>query len=108
MSSCGDDKPPIYKKVIWGVTEALFAWILLSVGSLKPLQTISIAASLPFLFVMILMIPALLKELFHDGGTYNKNLIEDVLISRGPNDAESNSCVTQQKTLDNDHETSEA
>ncbi|MBQ2183224.1 MAG: phosphoribosylaminoimidazolecarboxamide formyltransferase, partial [Lachnospiraceae bacterium] len=39
------------------------AYILLSAGSLKPLQTISIAATLPFLIVMIAMMPALVKEL---------------------------------------------
>ena len=34
-----------------------------SASSLKPLQTISIAASLPFLFIMLAMCPALVKEL---------------------------------------------
>lgn len=63
MTSSGDENPPIYKKVIWGIVEAAIAYILLSVGSLKPLQTASIAASLPFLFVMIAMCPALVKEL---------------------------------------------
>ena len=63
MTSNGDIKPPVYKKVCWAIVEAAIAYVLLSVGSLKPLQTISIAASLPFLFVMILMCPALVKEL---------------------------------------------
>jgi len=55
--------PPTYKKVIWGVVVAAIAYILLSAGSLKPLQTISIAATLPFLIVMIAMMPALVREL---------------------------------------------
>ena len=50
-------------KKIWAVIEAAIAYVLLSVGSLKPLQTASIAASLPFLFIMIAMCPALMKEL---------------------------------------------
>lgn len=54
---------PVYKKVVWGVVVATIAYILLSAGSLKPLQTISIAATLPFLIVMIAMMPALVKDL---------------------------------------------
>ena len=50
-----------YKKVIWALIVAAIAYLLLSAGSLKPLQTISIAASLPFLLIMIAIIPSLLK-----------------------------------------------
>ncbi len=63
MTSNGDMEPPKYKKIVWGIIEAAIAYLLLSAGSLKPLQTISIAASLPFLFIMIAMCPALIKEL---------------------------------------------
>ncbi|MBQ9664952.1 MAG: BCCT family transporter [Bacteroidaceae bacterium] len=63
MTSNGDINPPTYKKVVWGIVEATIAYVLLSAGSLKPLQTISIAATLPFLVVMIAMMPALLKDL---------------------------------------------
>jgi glycine betaine transporter len=63
MTSNGSINPPTYKKVIWGIIVAAIAYILLSAGSLKPLQTISIAATLPFLIVMIAMMPALVKEL---------------------------------------------
>ena len=66
MTSNGSITPPTYKKVIWGVVVAAIAYILLSAGSLKPLQTISIAATLPFLIVMIAMMPALVKELKKD------------------------------------------
>lgn len=63
MTSNGDINVPKYKKIIWAVIEATIAYVLLSVGSLKALQTASIAASLPFLFIMIAMCPALIKEL---------------------------------------------
>ena len=63
MTSNGNIVPPTYKKVIWGIVVAAIAYILLSAGSSKPLQTISIAATLPFLIVMIAMMPALVKEL---------------------------------------------
>lgn len=63
MTSGGDLNPPKYKKIIWAILEAAIAYILLSAGSLKALQTASIATSLPFLFIMIAMCPALVKEL---------------------------------------------
>lgn len=63
MTSNGSITPPTYKKVVWGVVVSAIAYILLTAGSLKPLQTISIAAALPFLFVMIAIMPALIKDL---------------------------------------------
>lgn len=63
MTSDGDINAPKYKKVVWAVIEAAIAYVLLSAGSLKALQTASIAASLPFLFIMIAMLPALMKVL---------------------------------------------
>lgn len=66
MTSNGDAKPKKYKKIIWAIIIAAIAYLLLSAGSLKPLQTISIAASLPFLFIMIAMMPALIKVLKKD------------------------------------------
>ena len=66
MTSDGDVNAPNYKRIVWAVIEAAIAYILLSAGSLKALQTASIAASLPFLAVMIAMVPALMKELKKD------------------------------------------
>ena len=60
MTSNGDFNAPKYKKIVWAIIEATMAYVLLSVGSLKALQTASIAASLPFLFIMIAMVPALI------------------------------------------------
>jgi len=66
MTSNGNITPPVYKKVLWGIIVAVIAYVLLSAQSLKPLQTISIAATLPFLFIMLAMMPALVKELKKD------------------------------------------
>lgn len=63
MTSNGSLAPPVYKKVVWGIIVAAIAYILLSAGSLKPLQVLSIAASLPFLIIMLAMMPAMLKEM---------------------------------------------
>ncbi len=63
MTSDGNLNPPVYKKIVWAIIESTIAYVLLSADSLKPLQTISIAASLPFLFIMIAMCFSLVKEL---------------------------------------------
>lgn len=63
MTSDGDINVSVKKKVVWAIIEATIAYVLLAAGSLKALQTASIAASLPFLFIMIAMVPALIKEL---------------------------------------------
>lgn len=66
MTSGGNLNPPKYKIFVWAILEAAIAYILLSAGSLKALQTASIATSLPFLFIMIAMCLALMKELKKD------------------------------------------
>lgn len=66
MTSDGEVHPPIYKKVVWAFIEAAIAYLLLSAGSLKSLQTISIAVSLPFLFIMVAICLALIKEIKKD------------------------------------------
>lgn len=63
MTSNGDINPPKYKEIVWALIESAIAFLLLAAGSLKPLQTVSIAASLPFLFIMIAVCLALVKEL---------------------------------------------
>lgn len=63
LSSHGSLNPPTYKKVIWGIMQSLLAIGLLLSGGLKPLQTFSIIAAFPFMFVMIAMCVSLVKEL---------------------------------------------
>jgi glycine betaine transporter len=63
MTTNGSINPPVYKKVLWGIIEATIAFVLLTANSLKPLQVISIAATLPFLLIMLAMMPAMIKEL---------------------------------------------
>ena len=44
---------------------------LLIAGGLKPLQTISIAAAFPFIFIMIAAMVSVVKGLAHDADTPN-------------------------------------
>ncbi len=59
----GDLNPTKQRQFLWGVVQALFAAALLLSGGLKALQTASVAAAFPFIFVMLLAIPSLLKAL---------------------------------------------
>lgn len=63
LSSNGDLNPPKDKQFIWGILQALLATALLLAGGLKSLQTASVAAAFPFIFVMILACISLWKAL---------------------------------------------
>ena len=66
FTSEGDLNPPNNKKILWGVIMAVLAVGLLMAGGLKPLQTISLAAAFPFIFIMLFAGAALVKQLKKD------------------------------------------
>lgn len=61
FSSGGDLDPSNRKKVIWGVVQAVVAFALLLSGGLSALQTASVAAAFPFIFIMLLSCWSLVK-----------------------------------------------
>ncbi|KYH33991.1 glycine betaine transporter OpuD [Clostridium tepidiprofundi DSM 19306] len=63
LTSEGDLNPSNFKKIIWGLVQALLATALLISGGLKSLQTASVAAAFPFILVMILGSFSLVKAL---------------------------------------------
>jgi glycine betaine transporter len=63
LSSNGDLNPSNGKKIIWGIIQSLLATALLLAGGLKSLQTASVAAAFPFIFVMIFACASLWKAL---------------------------------------------
>lgn len=63
FSSEGNLNPVNSKKIIWGLIQALLAAALLIAGGLKPLQTASVAAAFPFIFVMLFACVAMIKAL---------------------------------------------
>ncbi|WDV46923.1 BCCT family transporter [Clostridiaceae bacterium M8S5] len=63
MSQNGDLNPDLKRKVIWGVIQSLLALALLLSGGLKMLQTASIAAAFPFVFIMFFTMIAIVKAL---------------------------------------------
>lgn len=66
MTSNGDINPAKKLKIVWGVLEAALAVGLLLSGGLKPLQTISIVAAFPFVFIMIMEMISMVKELLEN------------------------------------------
>ena len=71
LSSDGNMNPPNGKKVLWGVVLTAMAIGLLIAGGLKPLQTISIAAAFPFIFIMFAAMVSVVNGLAHDADTPN-------------------------------------
>lgn len=63
QSTNGSLTPPNNVKLIWGLIQSTIALILLSVNGLTALQNTIIIAALPFSFVMVLMVIALIKAL---------------------------------------------
>ncbi len=63
LTSEGDLNPSNFKKILWGIVQALLATVLLLAGGLSSLQTASVAAAFPFIFVMLLSCVSLWKAL---------------------------------------------
>lgn len=65
LTSEGNLNPSNLKKVFWGCIQAIITILLLIIGGLKALQTISIVTAFPFIFVMLgicLSLKKILKE----------------------------------------------
>ena len=63
QTSNGSLSPKNSLKLIWGLTIAIIAALLLQAGGLNALQIAAIIAALPFSIVVILMVISLFKEL---------------------------------------------
>ena len=63
FTSQGDLNPSGKKQFIWGVVQSLLATSLLLAGGLEALQTASVAAAFPFIFIMLFAIVSLMKAL---------------------------------------------
>lgn len=66
FTSEGNLNPSNQKKIIWGLFQSILATALLLAGGLQSLQTISVAAAFPFIFVMILAMVSFTKALVSD------------------------------------------
>lgn len=66
LSTDGAINPPNSRKILWGVIQSIMAVGLLMAGGLKPLQTISLAAAFPFIFIMFGACAAFIKAIHAD------------------------------------------
>lgn len=63
LTTNGSLNPPNSKKVLWGIIQSVMAIGLLMAGGLKPLQTISLAAAFPFIFIMFAACASFIKAI---------------------------------------------
>ncbi len=63
LCSNGRDDTPIWQRVFWASGEGIVAMILLLVGGLHALQTITIASALPFTMILLVATYGLLRAL---------------------------------------------
>lgn len=63
LTTQGAINPPNSKKILWGIIQSVMAIGLLMAGGLKPLQTISLAAAFPFIFIMFATCASFIKAL---------------------------------------------
>lgn len=66
LSSNGDQNPKSKIKILWGIVQAVMAIGLMVAGGLKPVQTVSICAAFPFIFVMFSAMVSIVKTLAAD------------------------------------------
>ncbi|MBC2576026.1 BCCT family transporter [Peptostreptococcus canis] len=63
FSQNGDLNPSKKKMLVWGILQAVIAYALMVSGGLKALQTASIAAAFPFIFIMLAICMSIVKAL---------------------------------------------
>ena len=66
ITSGGNEKAPVWRRVFWAVSQGVVASVLLLAGGLSALQTASISSAFPFVFVMLFICLGLLKGIKND------------------------------------------
>lgn len=82
FSSNGNLNPSNQKKLIWGLVQSLLATALLLAGGLKPLQTASLAAAFPFIFIMFAAIASIFKALSEEDVDAANKVAENLKIQQ--------------------------
>jgi glycine betaine transporter len=66
LTSGGDLDPPRSRKIAWGVTLGLMGGALILAGSVDAVRALAIVGAIPFSFILVLQLVALVKALAHD------------------------------------------
>ncbi|PKI16779.1 BCCT family transporter [Colwellia sp. 12G3] len=85
LCSHGRNDTPLWQRVYWAVGIGVVAAVLLLVGGLSALQTMTIASALPFTIVLLLAIVGLIKALRVEGVKQESQLITAIPHSGSEN-----------------------
>jgi choline/glycine/proline betaine transport protein len=85
LCSHGSNNTPVWQRVYWAVGIGVVAAILLLVGGLNALQTMTIASALPFAIVLLLSIVGLIKALRVEAFKQESQLITAIPHSSSEN-----------------------
>ena len=85
LCSHGRNDTPLWQRVYWAVGIGVVAAVLLLVGGLSALQTMTIASALPFTLVLLLAIAGLIKALRVEGFKQESQLITAIPYSGSEN-----------------------
>jgi len=72
LSTSGTLNPPTGRKIAWGLVLALLGAAMLFTGNINALRAVVVSGAVPFMFIMLLQVVALLKALRaekSEGGT---------------------------------------
>lgn len=79
----GEEEPPKWSRVFWTVALCILTLVLVNIGQLKAVQTMTVVASVPMLFVTTMIILSMLKDFRQEWGIkqidgYTRARIQDV------------------------------
>lgn len=80
LASGGSDITPVWQRIFWAGMMGIVAIVLLLVGGLSALQTVTIASALPFSIILLISIYGLLKALRID--VYKRDSQQMTTIAR--------------------------
>ncbi len=86
LCSHGSNETPLWQRVYWAIGIGLVAGILLLVGGLSALQTMTIASALPFAIILLLSIIGLIKALRVEAFKQDSQLTTVIPHSSNEND----------------------
>jgi len=86
LCSHGSNETPLWQRVYWAIGIGLVAGILLLVGGLSALQTMTIASALPFAIILLLSMIGLIKALRVEAFKQDSQLATVIPHSSNEND----------------------